>query len=53
MDPQIDHGRVDMAKVRQEMRWEPYKAIAAIIGAAAAMMAVTLALATWLGPHLK
>jgi uncharacterized membrane protein YccC len=37
---------------REQMRWEPWKALAAIIGSAAAMMGATLALAIWLAPHL-
>ena len=52
MKIQIDEGRVNIDKMRQEMRWEPYKALAAIIGAAVAMMGATLALAAWLSPHL-
>jgi hypothetical protein len=50
---QIDHTRVDMAKLQREMRWEPWKALAAIIGAAAAMGATTLALAAWLSQHWR
>ena len=38
---------------RTQMKWEVWKALAAIIGAAAAMMGFTLALATWLAPHLR
>jgi hypothetical protein len=51
MKIQIDEGRVNIDKMRQEMRWEPYKALAAIIGAAVAMMGATLALAAWLSQH--
>jgi hypothetical protein len=52
MKTQIDHGRVNIDQIRRELRWEPYKALAAIVGAAVAMMGFTLALAVWLGPHL-
>lgn len=44
MQTQIEH-------FRRQMRWEPYKAIAAIVGASAAMTAATLALAGWLASH--
>jgi hypothetical protein len=45
-------------RFRQEMKWEPYKALAAIVGgilgASAVMVTAVLALASWLSfhPHL-
>lgn len=45
MQTQIDKNRLDLVRLRQEMRWEPWKALAAIIGASAAMVGVILALA--------
>lgn len=52
MKAQIDHTRVDMAKLAREMRWEPYKAIAVLLGATAAWGGAILALAAWLAPRL-
>jgi hypothetical protein len=44
-------------RFRQEMRWEPWKAFATILGGIlvgiAAMAGAVIALATWLAPHLK
>jgi cytochrome bd-type quinol oxidase subunit 1 len=34
---------------RVQARWEPYKAMAAILGAAAIMAGSVLALSTWIG----
>lgn len=45
METQIDKNRLDMKRIEQEMRWEPWKALAAIIAASAAMVGVILALA--------
>ena len=42
---QIDKGRLDIDRVRQEMRWEPYKAIATIVVAAAAVAGIILGVA--------
>jgi hypothetical protein len=36
---------------RTQQRWEVFKALAAILGAAVALMGFTLALAFWLAPH--
>lgn len=47
MKTQIDHNRINMARLRQEMRWEPYKAIAAFLAAAAAAGGIIVALAHW------
>ncbi len=44
MKTQIDEGRLNIDKLRQEMKWEPWKALAAIIAASAAMVGVILAL---------
>jgi hypothetical protein len=41
---QIDRTRLDIDRVRQEMRWEPWKALAGILAACAAMVGVILAL---------
>jgi hypothetical protein len=51
MKAQIDHTRVDMAKLEREMRWEPWKALAALFGGTAAMAGAILALAAWLSQH--
>lgn len=51
MKAQIDHTRVDMAKLQREMRWEPWKALAALFGGTAAMAGAILALAAWLSQH--
>jgi hypothetical protein len=44
-------------RFRQEMRWEPWKAFAAIVGGVlvgiAAMVGAIIGLATWLAPHLR
>jgi hypothetical protein len=50
---QIDQDRLNHQEFMRQLRWEPYKALAAILGAAAAMLGITLALAIWLAPHLK
>jgi hypothetical protein len=47
MQTQIDNNRVNIERLRQEMRWEPYKALAAIIGGAAAIGGIIVALAHW------
>jgi hypothetical protein len=52
MKAQIDHTRVDMAKLQREMRWEPWKALAALAAGTAAMAGAILALAAWLSQHL-
>lgn len=52
MKAQIDHTRVDMAKLEREMRWEPWKALAALLAGTAAMAGAILALAAWLSQHL-
>lgn len=44
MTVQIDRNRLDMKRIEQEMRWEPYKALAAIVAACAAITGVILAL---------
>jgi hypothetical protein len=51
MKAQIDHTRVDMAKLAREMRWEPWKAMAAMFAGTAAMAGAILALAAWLSQH--
>jgi hypothetical protein len=47
--------QAEAERFRQEMRWEPWKALAAIIGgilvASAAMTGAILALAGWLSQH--
>jgi hypothetical protein len=50
MKAQIDHTRLDMVKLQREMRWEPYKAFAAIIAGVAAMCGVILAVAHYIRP---
>jgi hypothetical protein len=53
MKVQIDHERLDMDKLRREMRWEPWKAMAALLGGTAAMAGAILALAAWLSQHIS
>jgi hypothetical protein len=43
MTLQIDKTKYDIDRVRQEMKWEPYKALAVIIGGIAAMSGIILA----------
>ena len=50
MQSQIDHNRVNLERLRQEMRWEPWKALAGILAGVAAMAAVILAVAHWIHP---
>lgn len=45
MKTQIDKNRLDLDRVRQEMRWEPWKALAGIIVAVAAMAGIILGVA--------
>jgi hypothetical protein len=45
MAVQIDKGRLDIDRVRQEMRWEPWKALAGIVAACAAIVGIILGLA--------
>jgi len=45
MQTQIDNNRLNMKRIEQEMRWEPYKAFATIIAGVAAMAGVILAVA--------
>lgn len=47
MKTEIDHNRIDMTRLRQEMRLEPYKAVAAFLAAAAAFGGIIVALAHW------
>ncbi len=42
---QIDKTRLDIDRVRQEMRWEPYKAVAVFITAGVAFAGIILAVA--------
>jgi hypothetical protein len=42
MSQQIDHARLNMERLRQEMRWEPYKALAVIITAIVAVSGLLL-----------
>jgi hypothetical protein len=45
MKTQIDKGRLDIDRVRQEMRWEPWKALATLIAAVAATSGVIVGVA--------
>lgn len=45
METQIDNNRVNIERLRQEMKWEPLKALATILGGVAAMAGVILAVA--------
>jgi hypothetical protein len=42
-------AEAQLALYRAQARWEPWKALAAIIGAAAIMTASVIALSTWIG----
>ena len=42
---QIDKTRLDIDRVRQELKYEPYKAFAAIVAGVAAMAGIILAVA--------
>jgi hypothetical protein len=59
MTTQIETLRAERKKLdaeaerfRQEMHWEPWKALAAILVGVAALTAAVVGLATWLAPHL-
>lgn len=45
MAVQIDKGRLDIERVRQEMKWEGAKALAAITAGVAAVAGIILGLA--------
>lgn len=45
MTVQIDKTRLDMQRVQQELRWEPWKALAGIAAAVAAMAGIILGVA--------
>ena len=49
MQVQIYHERIDIEKIRKEMRWEVPKAIAAIAVGVAAMAGIILGVAHLLG----
>lgn len=53
MTAQIDKTRVDIEKLRHEMRWEPWKALASFLLATAAMTTAVVALAHWLAPTIS
>lgn len=42
---EIDKDRLDMDRIHQEMKWEPWKALAAIIAAGVAFAGIILAVA--------
>jgi hypothetical protein len=44
-------GRVHIDRLREEHRWEPLKALAAILGAAAGILATAVAIAAWLNTY--
>jgi hypothetical protein len=46
-DLRIELMKVQIDRVRQEMRWEVYKALAAILGAAAAIAGASVGLGVW------
>lgn len=45
MKTQIDSNRLNMQRLRQEMRWEPWKALAGLAVAVAAMAGIILGVA--------
>ena len=45
MNAQFEQGRLNIDRIRQEMRWEPYKALAVILAGVAAMCGVILGVA--------
>jgi anti-sigma-K factor RskA len=56
MTAQIEHLQIEREKLRaeterfrQDLRWEPWKALAAILAAAAIMTGAVLTLSTWIG----
>lgn len=50
LNAERDKLAVEAERFRQEMRWEPYKAFAVIIGGIAAMTGVILAVAHFIRP---
>ncbi len=42
---QIDKTRLDMKRIEQEMRWEPYKAFATIMAGVAAIAGIIVGVA--------
>lgn len=46
METQIDKNRVDIERLRQEMKWEPWKAMTLAAGAGAALMGALVAVLT-------
>ena len=46
-DLRIELMKTQVQRMRQEMRWEVYKAMAAILGAAAAIGATSVGLGVW------
>jgi hypothetical protein len=50
MKTQIDKGRLDMKRIEQEMRWEPWRAFAAFATGVAAVSGIILAVAHLLHP---
>jgi hypothetical protein len=51
MNAQLEETLARTERFRQELRWEPWKALAALIGAAAIFLGGVLALANWIGSH--
>lgn len=45
MSTQIDKNRLDIERIRQEMKWEPWKALATIVAATAAIAGVIVGVA--------
>ena len=45
MQTQIDNNRFSIERLRQEMRWEPYKALAVIVTSIVAVSGLILGLA--------
>jgi hypothetical protein len=49
MNAQLEETLTRTERFRQELRWEPWKALAALIGATAIFLGSVLALANWIG----
>lgn len=47
----IEKMRIDMDKFRREMRWEPWKALAAIVIGIAVMGMAVFGLTHWIAPR--
>jgi hypothetical protein len=49
-DIRIDQMTINIEKIRSDLRWEPWKALAAILAAATVMLGAIIGLANWWHP---